>query len=232
MSFGGQQPTKREPGLLIFHPMRSEEYNIPPMMGMGMPPQYGTRPQYQEYVCSECGSAVHGRIVCDLIKKSDGHLVLWCLCPCEGATIIEKDGDQIIRQVPASREFRAGGKWPTDLARLFDEAAKAYSAQAYTVSALGCRKLLMACACHEDSQASAGDPAKKTLKDGQAFTDYVDYIVGIALPFPRARASIDAIRTIGNDATHKIDFVTQPDAERAMKIVTYMLDALYSLPTA
>jgi len=104
--------------------------------------------------------------------------------------------------------------------RLFDEAAKAYAAGAYTATAMLCRKILMACACHE------GD------KDGKAFTDYVTYITGTVLTFPKAKDAIDKIRGIGNEANHNVKFVSRDDAKKAMQIATYMLTTIYSLPSA
>ena len=68
----------------------------------------------------------------------------------------------------------------------------------------------MACACHEEAT------------DVKRFTEYVDYITGTVLTFPRAKSAMDAIRTIGNEANH----------QRFLQIVTYMLNAIYSLPSA
>ena len=55
-----------------------------------------------------------------------------------------------------------------------------------------CRKILMACACHEQSKAN------QAVEDGKSFAYYVDYLANNVLTFPAAKAPIDAIRTIGN----------------------------------
>jgi hypothetical protein len=78
----------------------------------------------------------------------------------------------------------------------------------------------MACACHE------GDV------DGKKFTEYVDFITGTVLTFPRAKTAIDSIRSIGNEANHELRFVNDDEAKRAMMIVKYMLDTIYSFPAA
>jgi hypothetical protein len=83
-----------------------------------------------------------------------------------------------------------------------------------------CRKLLMATACNEGET------------DGKTFAEYVTYITTTVLSFPRAKAAIDSLRGIGNDANHKVAFVSPDDSKRAMQIVTYMLDTIYSLPAA
>ena len=126
----------------------------------------------------------------------------------------------MVAQFPEHSEFQADPKWPQDLAALFDEAARAYAARAFTASAMASRKILMACACEN------GDD------DGKRFVEYVDYLTNHVLTFPKARSSIDAIRGIGNDANHKIEFVSQPDAKRALSIVSYMLNTIYALPSA
>lgn len=123
-------------------------------------------------------------------------------------------------QLPIAREFHSGADWPTELSQLYDEAAKAYSAGAYTATTMVCRKLLMACAC------------EKGADDGKTFVTYVDFITNNVLAYPAAKSSIDAIRAIGNEANHHVQFVNQSDATRAMKIVTYMLNTIYSLPLA
>src|SRR5690349_21332475 len=79
----GQSEDTREIGTVVFHPMRAEEYNIPKTFGNQLPQQFGTRPKYWEFLCGECGSITQGRVVCDLVRKSDQALVMWCLCPCE-----------------------------------------------------------------------------------------------------------------------------------------------------
>src|SRR6266496_2459889 len=105
-----------------------------------------------------------------------------------------------LAQHPAPHDFKASNKWPPELGRLYDEAATAYAAGAHTATAIVCRKVLMACACNEGES------------DGKKFVQYVDFIVGKVLTFPKAAAAISAIKKIGNDANHKIEFVSHDDA--------------------
>jgi Domain of unknown function (DUF4145) len=72
----------------------------------------------------------------------------------------------------------------------------------------------------------------KGEKDGKPFTDYVDYLTNTVIGYGAVKTSIDAIRTIGNEATHEVKIVNEPEATRAMKIVTYLLKTIYSLPAA
>jgi hypothetical protein len=129
-------------------------------------------------------------------------------------------------QMPTARQFHADAAWPDDLKVLYEEAAKSYSAGAFTSSSLMCRKILMSCVCHEQAQNG------KEVKERETFKYYVDYLTNEVLTFQRAKAAIDKIRDIGNDATHKVQSVSQPDAERSLKIIGYLLTTLYSLPQA
>jgi hypothetical protein len=181
----------------------------------------GINPKSQTYLCGACGCTTNGRVICDAQRLIDGAVLSWCLCSCEKAepTILIQIGDKMIQQLPIAKEFHIKPAWPKDLALLYEEGALAFSAGAFTAAGMVARKLLMTCACHEKAD------------EGKNFTEYVDYITGTVLTFPRAKSSIDAIRSIGNDANHKVQFISEGEAQRAMQIVTYMLDTIYSLPS-
>lgn len=182
----------------------------------------GIVPRHRTYPCGACAQTTNGRVLASLKRDQDGATVQWCVCSCsreEPSVMIERGG-AVVSQIPEAREFEAGDRWPPELGQLFDEAARAFAAGAFTATAMVCRKVLMACACQE------GDA------DGKPFTQYVDYIVGTVLTFPRAKEAIDKIRGIGNEANHKVKFVSRDDARRALSIVSYMLSTIYSLPSA
>jgi hypothetical protein len=153
---------------------------------------------------------------------------MWCICACEKrepTIITEKDGE-VISQLPVLKQFHSSPEWPKDLADLYEEATRSYSAGAFTSASMVCRKILMSCACHEQSNAGVA------VKEGESFSYYVDYLASSVLNFPAAKTPIDAIRKIGNDANHHVQMVSQPDAERSMKIVHRMLDTIYAFPNA
>jgi hypothetical protein len=222
MQFGTKE-NKREPGEIIFHPMRMEEYNIPNHFGgPNVAHQLGTRPKYANFLCGACGKSTSGRVICDVIRANDNALVSWCSCSCEKCeptVLVEKDG-AVILQLPAAREFHAEPDWPADLARLYEEASATFSAGAFTAASMACRKVLMACACD------------KGAAEGGGFSGYVDYITNTVLTYAAAQSAIEKIKDIGNEANHKVAFVNRADAERSMRIVTYMLKAIYSFPAA
>lgn len=226
--FSESTSDERKPGIVIFHPIRSEEYNIPKTFGgQQLPQQLGTRPQYRQFLCGACGSNTNGRVICDLLRENQDPAmhdswVSWCICSCDRnePTILIDNGPHEVTQLPVACEFNSEPDWPPELAKLYDEATRAFASRAFTATAMICRKLLMACACEQGAV------------EGKAFTDYVNYITDNVLSYPAAKESIDRIRNIGNDATHKIEFVNEPDARRAMKIITYLLHTVYSLPSA
>jgi hypothetical protein len=182
----------------------------------------GSNPQYWTYVCGACGNSTSGRILCDMIRGIDGARLMWCLCSCENRepTIFIDKGANDITQLPHGCEFKCSSEWPPEISKLFEEAIKCYSANAHTAATMICRKVLMVCAC------------EKSAEDGKQFAYYVDFITNQILNFPQAKTAIDAIRLIGNDANHGVAFVGADDAKRAMKIVNYMLNTIYSFPVA
>lgn len=178
-------------------------------------------PKHRNFQCGACGNSVTGRVMAYARRHLDGAELSWCICSCEReepTILIDQCG--AMSQVPQACELRPDPKWPDDLRRLFEEASRAFTAGACTASAMASRKLLMTCACHE------GDT------DGKKFVEYVDYITGRVLNFPKARSAIDKIRKIGNEANHEIAFVSREDAKLALEIVSYMLNTIYSLPSA
>jgi len=208
--------------MLAFHPQQPEEYNLPQQLGGTQAArQFGFRPKYRDFQCGACGTKTAGRVLCD-VERSDGSTILWCQCSCDKKepTIIVEQAGSVVSQLPMIKEFAVSDSWPPELAKLYEEAARSLSAGACTACAMVCRKLLMSTACHE------GDD------DGKSFVDYVKYITDKILTFPKAKDSIDKIRGIGNEANHNVSFVTPDDARRAMQIVTYMLNTIYSLPAA
>jgi len=208
--FGGRQQQPRAG--IHFHLMNPEEQQEA---------MHGISPMYRNFECGHCGRSTNGRILCSQTDDSNNAKILWCQCSCEHqlptVIVVDEDGQ---KQFPEYCQFQPGEKWPTDLTRLYEEATRSFTACAYTSTTMVCRKILMVCACHEGAD------------EGLQFIKYVDYIIGSVLPLPKAKSSIDAIRTIGNDANHSVAFVSRDDARRALAIVTYLLNSVYSLPQA
>jgi Domain of unknown function (DUF4145) len=174
------------------------------------------------YECGACGQSTNARVLATMARPKTGDIVYWAVCACsksEPTILVERSGLRLT-QLPTPRKFHVGNNWPPDLGRLYEEATKSFAASAYTASSMVSRKILMACAVHQGA------------KDDLSFAQYVDYITTQVLVFGPAKNSIDVIRTIGNDANHDVAFVDRDDASRALSIVIYMLNAIYSLPSS
>jgi len=228
--FGGRPGNIVKDGRLVFHPLSIDELSQKPtdnLGGFGMV-HLGLEPRHRSYLCGACGQTTTGRVVCSLLRDCDKATVLWCLCACEKnePTIVTEKDSVSLSQFPLAREFVASQEWPQELADLFDEGARAYAGSAFTATSMVCRKVLMACACHEQQKSGTAP------EEGKPFKYYVDYIAEKVLTYPSAKTAIDAIREIGNDANHHLQFVAQADAKRSLKIVQRLLDAIYALPAA
>lgn len=199
-----------------FYVMSQEEWHALQQHGGAI------KPKHTSIDCGACGKPTNARVVATCQRKADGAVISWCVCTCEREepTMVLSRGGTAFAQLPEAKHFQPGERWPQDLSQLYDEAAKSFAAGAYTATTMVARKLLMATACKE------GDT------DGKQFAPYVDFITGTVLTFPKAKEAIDKIRKIGNEANHSVQFVSRDDAKRAMEIVTYMLNTIYSLPTA
>lgn len=227
--FGQPSNPQRNPEQLVFHAQDLLEYNpIHPNMQSSLAQHFGLRPVYRDYLCGVCGSKTTGRVLCDVKRESDGTITHWCVCACDKhePTVIQEHNGVEVMQLPQPKKFHAATEWPPELQSLYEEASRSFSAGAYTSASMVCRKILMSCVCYE--QGEAGVP----VEEGKSFAHYVDYLASKLLNFPAAKAPIDAIRSIGNDANHHVKMVTQQEAERSMTIVHRMLDTIYALPKA
>jgi hypothetical protein len=226
----GQQKDDPEKKFNVgFHPLSIEELCGKSGYTGGLSlVQLGLRARHTSYPCGACGQATTGRVVCSVTRRLDDADILWCLCACEKSepTIVIEQNGVGISQLPLAREFSASQKWPDDLARLYEEAAKAYAAGAFTAASMVCRKVLMSVACHQQEQL------KDTVKEGETFTYYVNYLADKVLTFDAAKSPLEAIRVIGNEANHHLEFVKESDARRSLDIVQHMLNVIYSFPKA
>lgn len=217
-------------GRLVFHPLSIEELSQKPPETLGGMSMFhmGLEPRHRPYLCGACGQTTTGRVVCSLLRNCDKATVLWCLCACDKnePTIITENDIVTLSQFPAAREFVARPEWPQDLARLYEEAARAYAATAFTAASMVCRKILMSCACHQQEKRG------EIPKEGQSFAYYVKYLADEVLNFPAAQTPINAIRDIGNDANHHLEFVKEAEAARSLRIVAHMLNTIYSFAQA
>jgi hypothetical protein len=107
---------------------------------------------------------------------------------------------------------------PADIAALYNEARNCMAVHSYTAAVLICRKLLMNIAVSQKA------------KENQAFIHYVDYLASQGYVPPNGRTWVDRIRTKGNEATHEIKLMSQPDAEELLSFTEMLLKFVYEFP--
>ena len=107
---------------------------------------------------------------------------------------------------------------PEHVEKAYKEAREAFSANAYTASALMCRKILMNVA------VSKGAPENKR------FIEYVEWLQSQNFIPPGSADWIDVIRQKGNEATHEIPAISQEDAEELIAFCELLLKFIFEFP--
>lgn len=100
----------------------------------------------------------------------------------------------------------------------YSESRNCFSVGAYTASAMLCRKLLMNIA------------VEKGANEGLFFKEYVEYLDSKGYIPPDGKNWVDKIRTIGNEATHKIPKTDKEQAEALIKFSEMLLRIVYEYP--
>ena len=108
---------------------------------------------------------------------------------------------------------------PDHVEQLYREARNCTAISSYTAAVLACRKLLMNIA------VAQGAPENKK------FIEYVDYLADNGYIPPNGRGWVDYIRKKGNEATHEIVIMKQPDAEDLISFAEMLLKFIYEFPT-
>ena len=145
-----------------------------------------------DHTCGHCGKAVAGIVVA---KHADMH-AQWLACPsCKHGSV---SNNGTITPTPLLGDDIKGLEDPIKDAYL--EARKSISSKSYTACVLMCRKILMNVA------------VEKGASQGEAFTEYIDYMIKTGYITVTMKGWVDKIRDNGNNATHEIP---SPDSEKA-----------------
>ena len=108
---------------------------------------------------------------------------------------------------------------PADLYALYEEARRASSQNCFTGAVLLCRKMLMNIAVEQG--------AAENLK----FIEYVNFISEKGYVPPNGKHWVDHIRRKGNEATHEIAVMTEPDARELIQFIEMLLRFIYEFPS-
>ena len=115
-----------------------------------------------------------------------------------------------------SADLRVNPSAPRDIQAAFEEACACYRAQAFTASAIMCRKTLEGlCSAHDISERSLAGSLKKMKESG--------------LIDDRLFEWSDLLRIAGNEAAHGVGLsIGQPDAKDILEFTNAILDYMFS----
>jgi uncharacterized protein DUF4145 len=164
------------------------------------------------YVCGYCGHEV-GPDTGYKTGNRAGHRIFICTY-CRRPTYMEPEGEQF-PGVPYGSEVDF---LPEDVQRLYDEARRAMSVNAFTAAVMACRKVLMNVAVQEGA------------KDDQSFAKYVNWLADQGYVPAKGRAWVNRIREKGNEANHEIPAISRTDAEDVLSFTEMLLKVNYEMP--
>lgn len=137
------------------------------------------------------------------------------LCPhCGGPTFFTVENEQI----PAAAIGQVVPNLPEALNALYEEARRCTTTGCYTAAVLLCRKMLMNIAVSE----GAGE--------GLKFIEYVQYLADNNYLPPKGKHWVDHIRQKGNEATHEIKLMGEPEAKDLLNFIEMLLRLVYDFP--
>jgi Domain of unknown function (DUF4145) len=166
----------------------------------------------KQFRCGHCGfNVANDKGYFD----SDGQRKVY-ICPnCQNATFF----DDALRQYPGVAPGNELEHLPPELEQLYREARMCCSVSAFTASVLASRKMLMNIAVQQGA------------KPGLKFIEYVEYLAANGFIPPNGKGWVDHIRKKGNEATHEIALMGQPDAEELIAFTEMLLKFVYEFPS-
>ena len=137
-----------------------------------------------------------------------------CICPhCRRPTYFD-----YARQIPGVPFGDDVESLPKAVTELYDEARRCMTVDAYTASAIVCRKLLMNVAVDQGA------------KPGKSFACYVGWLLGMGKVPASTKEWVDRIREMGNEAAHEIRSFSRAECEDLLTFVEMLLRIVYEFP--
>ncbi|WP_425519493.1 DUF4145 domain-containing protein [Xanthomonas arboricola] len=180
--------------------------------------------------CSECRAHVQTREcgAYERLSNGQGPSSLFTLLSCTQCSspilirqtnignVAEGDRWDTPYLVFPSIDLRINPNAPRNIQAAFEEACACYRAQAYTASAIMCRKTLEGiCAEHGVAERNLAG-SLRTMRDQGQIDD-------------RLYEWSDSLRVAGNDAAHGVGLnIAQPDAKDILEFTNAILDYLFS----
>lgn len=164
------------------------------------------------FICWNCGKNIatdEGYIA--LYKDKYGGInekpMIYICHQCSAPSIVDNERHMILCPLPG-KEIK---KLPEEINCVYNEARTCMSVGAYTAAVMLFRKIIMNMAVAEGA------------KEGDKFINYVNYLCDNGFVHKRQTKQADEIRTMGNEANHKIECRTKEEAESMLKFIEFLL---------
>lgn len=180
--------------------------------------------------CAECRSYVDAKTQGSFHRLSDGsgpssRFSLLSCSQCASPILVRQtnignvaEGDKwdVPQLVFPTTDLRVNPNAPQDIRAAFDEACSCYRANAFTASAIMCRKTLEGiCAAHGVSERNLANSLKRMHQDG-----FID---------DRLFEWSDLTRVAGNEAAHGVGLsIKRDDAKDILEFTNAILDYIFS----
>jgi len=174
----------------------------------------------QNYQCSHCGKELASEkgYVASRQEPHKTHtdIEYICICHfCKKPTYIDMDRKQYPGVAFGNAVDGINDKSVEDL---YEEARDCASVNAFTATAMACRKILM--------NIAVAKGAKENLK----FVQYVQFLADNKFVPPDGKEWVEHIKNKGNDANHKIEIVPREDSEELLYFTEMLLTFIYAIP--
>jgi len=165
------------------------------------------------WTCFFCGEQVAGRPQgWRLVTKGQEHLGWVRICnACNLPTFFGADGEPALNG-PYGRTLNRA---PYDSCRVYDEARRCCSIEAYSAAVLLCRKLIV----HITHDLQPEDLKGKR----QNFAEYIDWLEKNGYIPPNGKGWVRWLKDRGNAENHEIVAATRDDAERIIDLAYALL---------
>lgn len=166
------------------------------------------------YTCGHCGSDISSQKAFYSKEGTYTRGTIYVCHRCNKPTYFTAGGTQ----TPGALLGGNIEHLPEDIARLYAEIRNATTTNSYTAAVLAARKLLMHIAVDQGADA------------GKKFITYVNYLAENGFTPPNARAWVDEIRNLGNEANHEIVIMDEQKAKTIIKFIEMLLKFNYEFP--
>lgn len=177
------------------------------------------------YICGNCGSKVTSSEGIELLLRPgffkdtipDSEFGVYICSNCGVPTAIFPDDNEVI-QMPGVNFGDTISNLPYDVNAIYEEARSSFSVGSFTGVILLCRTLL------DHLAVDLG------AKPNQSFQAYIDFLKKNNYVTGPSSVWADAIRKLGNKATHRLVINTKKQAELILKFCEMILKSNYEYP--